>query len=188
MSYPFKNISHNTYYIINVVLIVNRHLPGNTEIISDLFEYQKPFHYMVNNTTALTPDHSGSFNSMLNNSAVNSVPHHKDIDRQSGGGFTAPDTWSGSIKRLGWPHRRWTVKAQAQNSAGTHTSCLQLLKSQWSPTCVWVAQRHRETLYTMSDHETHFSGSKPKGQNQAGSHLYGQIPREQPLFPKRSTL
>ncbi len=121
-------------------------------------------------------------------SAVNSVPHHKDIDRQSGGGFTAPDTWSGSIKRLGWPHRRWTVKAQAQNSAGTHTSCLQLLKSQWSPTYVWVAQRHRETLYTMSDRETHFSGSKLKGQNQAGSHLYGQIPREQPLFPKRSTL
>lgn len=49
--------------------------------------------------------------------------------------------------------------------------------SQWSQTGVWVVQRHQETLYTMSDHETHFSVSKPKGQNQADSHLYGQHPR-----------
>lgn len=52
-------------------------------------------------------------------------------------------------------------------------------KSRWSQTCVWVVQRHRETLYTTSDHETHFSASKPKGQNQAGSHLWSN--------PKRAT-
>lgn len=133
VNYPFKNIRAITH--TNYRCCFDCHHQTATRryqdhIISELFEFQKPFHYTVNNKTTLTPIYSSFFNS-----AVNSVPHHKS-HRQSRGGFSAPDTWSGSIKRLGWPHRRWTVKEQAQNSAGTHTSCLQLLK-RVRPACGW---------------------------------------------------
>lgn len=31
--------------MLDVILIASRQLPGDTEILSDLFEFQKPFHY-----------------------------------------------------------------------------------------------------------------------------------------------
>jgi len=110
--------------------------PENYPEISRSYQSYLNFksHFITRSTTkphCLSPVYSSFFNS-----AVNSVPHHKGHG-QFGRGFSAPDTWWGSIKRLGWPHRRWwTVKEQAQNSAGTHMSCLQLLK-RVRPACGW---------------------------------------------------